>query len=143
MIREKIIVPSGIRYISDWNEFRFNKFPSKCIINKQLPGCGFTEYCINGPENIILCSPRKMLLENKKDQHEFDVYLVVNEMDKESNIDKDLSKVDKNISVDLSVNLEISTNSEIYKRLYHEIEEYCISRSINGLPCKILVTYDS
>jgi hypothetical protein len=84
-----------------------------------------------------------MLLENKKDQHEFDVYLVVNEMDKESNIDKDLSKVDKNISVDLSVNLEISTNSEIYKRLYHEIEEYCISRSINGLPCKILVTYDS
>ena len=143
MIREKIIVPSGIRYISDWNEFRFNKFPSKCIINKQLPGCGFTKYCINGPENIILCSPRKMLLENKKDQHEFDVYLVVNEMDKESNIDKDLSKVDKNISVDLSVNLEISTNSEIYKRLYHEIEEYCISRSINGLPCKILVTYDS
>ena len=143
MIREKIIVPSGIRYISDWNEFRFNKFPSKCIINKQLPGCGFTEYCINGPENIILCSPRKMLLENKKDQHPDDVYLVVNEMDKESNIDKDLSKVDKNISVDLSVNLEISTNSEIYKRLYHEIEEYCISRSINGLPCKILVTYDS
>jgi hypothetical protein len=143
MIREKIIVPSGIRYISDWNEFRFNKFPSKCIINKQLPGCGFTEYCIRSNENIILCSPRKMLLENKKDQHEFDVYLVVNEMDKESNIDKDLSKVDKNISVDLSVNLEISTNSEIYKRLYHEIEEYCISRSINGLPCKILVTYDS
>ena len=143
MQKEKIIVPSGIRYISDWNEFRFNKFPSKCIINKQLPGCGFTEYCINGPENIILCSPRKMLLENKKDQHPDDVYLVVNEMDKESNIDKDLSKVDKNISVDLSVNLEISTNSEIYKRLYHEIEEYCISRSINGLPCKILVTYDS
>ena len=143
MIREKIIVPSGIRYISDWNEFRFNKFPSKCIINKQLPGCGFTEYCIRSNENIILCSPRKMLLKNKKDQHEFDVYLVVNEMDKESNIDKDLSKVDKNISVDLSVNLEISTNSEIYKRLYHEIEEYCISRSINGLPCKILVTYDS
>ena len=44
MIREKIIVPSGIRYISDWNEFNFNKFPGKCIINKQLPGCGFTEY---------------------------------------------------------------------------------------------------
>ncbi len=145
MIRKKIVVPSGIRYISDWSEFNFNKFPGKCIINKQLPGCGFTEYCIRGPENIILCSPRKMLLKNKKDQHEFDVYLVVNEMDKESNIDKDLSKIDKNISIDLnlSVNLEISTNSEIYKRLYHEIEEYCISRSINGLPCKILVTYDS
>ena len=143
MIKKKIIVPSGIRYISDWSEFNFNKFPGKCIINKQLPGCGFTEYCIRSNENVILCSPRKMLLKNKKDQHEFDVYLVVNEMDKESNIDKDLSKVDKNISIDLSINQELSSNSEIYKRLYREIEEYCMSRSINGLPCKILVTYDS
>ena len=143
MIKQKIVVPRGIRYISDWSEFNFNKFPSKCIINKQLPGCGFTEYCIRSNENVILCSPRKMLLKNKKDQHEFDVYLVVNEMDKESNIDKDLSKVDKNISIDLSINQELSSNSEIYKRLYREIDEYCISRSINGLPCKILVTYDS
>jgi hypothetical protein len=143
MIKEKITVPSGIRYISEWNEFRFNKFPSKCIINKQLPGCGFTEYCLRGPENVILCSPRKMLLENKKDQHEFEVYLVVNEMDKESNIDKDLSKIDKNIVIDNSVKEELSSNSEIYNRLYHEIEEYCMFRSINGLPCKILVTYDS
>ena len=43
----------------------------------------------------------------------------------------------------MSINPEISSNSEIYKRLYKEIEEYCMSRSINGLPCKILVTYDS
>ena len=143
MIREKIIVPSGIRYISDWNEFNFNKFPGKCIINKQLPGCGFTEYCIRSNENIILCSPRKMLLKNKKNQHKFDIYLVVNEMDKESNIDKDLSKVDKTTIVNEQFKETINNNSEIYKRLYHEIEEYCISRSINGLPCKILVTYDS
>jgi hypothetical protein len=141
MYREKVIVPRGIRFISEWNEFNFNKFPSKCIINKQLPGCGFTEYCIRSNENIILCSPRKMLLKNKKNQHKFDIYLVVNEMDKESNIDKDLSKVDKNnVSED---NIETTKNSEIYKRLYREIEEYCMSRSINGLPCKILVTYDS
>lgn len=144
MIRKKIVVPSGIRYISDWSEFNFNKFPGKCIINKQLPGCGFTEYCIRGPENIILCSPRKMLLKNKKDQHEFDVYLVVNEMDKESNIDKDLSKVDKNTNLDAELDEKfMDNNSEIYKRLYREIDEYCTSRSINGLPCKILVTYDS
>ena len=143
MIRETVIVPSGIRYISDWNEFNFNKFPGKCIINKQLPGCGFTEYCIRSNENIILCSPRKMLLKNKKNQHKFDIYLVVNEMDKESNIDKDLSKVDKTTIVNEQFKETIDNNSEIYKRLYHEIEEYCISRSINGLPCKILVTYDS
>ena len=146
MIKKKIIVPSGIRFISDWSEFNFNNFPSKCIINKQLPGCGFTEYCIRSNENVILCSPRKMLLKNKKDQHEFDVYLVVNEMDKESNIDKDLSKSDKTLSLsDNNTKLGniILDNSEIYKRLYGEIEEYCMSRSINGLPCKILVTYDS
>ena len=145
MEKFNIIVPRGIRYIGEWSEFNFNKFPGKCIINKQLPGCGFTEYCIRGPENVILCSPRKMLLKNKKDQHEFDVYLVVNEMDKESNIDKDLSKVDKNTNLDAE-ELDkkfMDNNSEIYKRLYREIEEYCISRSINGLPCKILVTYDS
>lgn len=145
MEKFNIIVPRGIRYIGEWEDFRFNNFPAKCIINKQLPGCGFTEYCLRGPENIILCSPRKMLLKNKKDQHKFDVYLVVNEMDKESNIDKDLSKVDKNTNLDAE-ELDkkfMDNNSEIYKRLYREIEEYCISRSINGLPCKILVTYDS
>ena len=61
MIKDKIIVPRGIRYISEWKDFNFSRFPDKCIINKQLPGCGFTEYCINGSENVILCSPRKML----------------------------------------------------------------------------------
>ena len=103
MQKEKIIVPSGIRYISEWNEFRFNKFPSKCIINKQLPGCGFTEYCINGPENVILCSPRKMLLKNKKDQHPNDVYLVINEMESDTNIDKDISKITVNRSSEKSL----------------------------------------
>ena len=52
MQKEKIKVPSGIRYISEWNEFNFSKFPGKCIINKQLPGCGFTEYCIRSNENV-------------------------------------------------------------------------------------------
>ena len=56
MIKDKIIVPRGIRYISEWKDFNFSRFPDKCIINKQLPGCGFTEYCINGSENVILCS---------------------------------------------------------------------------------------
>ena len=142
MYREKVIVPRGIRFISEWGEFNFSKFPGKCIINKQLPGCGFTEYCIRSGENIILCSPRKMLLKNKWSQHKNEVYLVVNEMDKDSNIDKDLSKIDKSVVIDNLVKEEISTNSEIYKRLYHEIEEYCMNRPY-GLGKKILVTYDS
>ena len=38
MLKEKITVPRGVRYISEWGDFRFNNFPVKCIINKQLPG---------------------------------------------------------------------------------------------------------
>ena len=142
MTKDKIIVPRGIRYIGEWKDFCFSNFLSKCIINKQLPGCGFTEYCINGPENVILCSPRKMLLENKKDQHPDDVYLVVNEMEKESEVDKDLSKEPKSVNIDEEGD-EKKDNSEIYERLYREIDTYTYQRYLNNQPAKILVTYDS
>ena len=140
MIKDKIIVPRGIRYISEWKDFNFSRFPDKCIINKQLPGCGFTEYCINGSENVILCSPRKMLLKNKWNQHKNDVYLVVNEMDKEIEIDKDISKPIKNLK---EIEEEKKDNSEVYERLYHEIDTYTYQRYLQGKPAKILVTYDS
>ena len=140
MNREKIIVPRGIRYIGEWKDFCFSKFPVKCIINKQLPGCGFTEYCLRGPENVILCSPRKMLLKNKKDQHKDSVYLVVNEMEIEAEVDKDISKPIKNPKEDEP---EKKDNSEIYERLYREIDTYTYQRYLNNQPAKILVTYDS
>ena len=143
MDRQKIVVPRGIRYISEWEDFRFNNFPSKCIINKQLPGCGFTEYCIGGPENVILCSPRKMLLENKKDQHEEDIYLVVNEMEKEVEVDKDLTKEPKNVKLEEDEDNDKKDNSEIYQRLYNEISDYTYKRYLEDKPAKILVTYDS
>ena len=144
MDRQKIIVPRGIRYISEWKDFCFNRFPGKCIINKQLPGCGFTEYCLRGPENVILCSPRKMLLENKKDQHEGDVYLVVNEMEKETEVDKDLTKDPRNVKIeDEEEGSDRKDNSEIYERIYNEISEYTYKRYLENKPAKILVTYDS
>ena len=142
MDKQKIVVPRGIRYIGEWRDFLFFKFPSKCIINKQLPGCGFTEYCIRGPENIILCSPRKMLLKNKKDQHIDDVYLVVNEMEKEVEVDKDLTKEPKNVKLE-DVDIKKKDNSEIYQRLYNEISDYTYKRYLENKPAKILVTYDS
>ena len=141
MDRQKIVVPKGIKYIGEWEDFRFNNFPAKCIINKQLPGCGFTEYCLRGPENIILCSPRKMLLKNKKDQHIDDVYLVVNEMEIESEVDKDISKPIKNPKED--EDNDKKDNSEIYQRLYNEISDYTYKRYLEDKPAKILVTYDS
>ena len=142
MDRQKIVVPRGIRYIGEWRDFCFSNFSSKCIINKQLPGCGFTEYCIRGPENIILCSPRKMLLKNKKDQHIDDVYLVVNEMEKEVEVDKDLTKEPKNVKLE-DIDIKKKDNSEIYQRLYNEISDYTYKRYLENKPAKILVTYDS
>ena len=66
MIKNKIIVPKGIRYINEWKEF---SLPNEvCIIDKQITGCGFTEYCLTNQDNVILCSPRKILLENKAEQ---------------------------------------------------------------------------
>ena len=140
-----IVVPKGIRYISEMDSlFRFYKLPVKCIINKQLPGCGFTEYCINGPENVILCSPRKMLLKNKKDQHEFEVYLVVNELEKEIEVDKDLSKLDKSRSfMEKLKECTGEDKNDIYNRLMREIKDYINFRKSYGKPYKILVTYDS
>ena len=142
MNRQKIEVPEGIRFLSDWEDFRLSNFPNKCIINKQIPGCGFTEYCIRSSENIILCSPRKLLLKNKFDQHKNEVYLVVNEMDKDPGVDKDLSKEVKE-SFKKIVEKNTKDTKEIYKKLYSEIEEYKIKCFLQNRPMKILVTYDS
>ena len=145
-----IEVPQGIRFLSDWDWFNFSKFPNKCIINKQIPGCGFTEYCIRSNENIILCSPRKMLLKNKWDQHKDEVYLVINEFDKDPGIDKDISKDQKNFEIidnkknDIDVELENNKKKEIFSRLYNELDQYrgyCVTMGFK--PMKILVTYDS
>ena len=138
------VVPRGIRFISELGtDFRFYKFPVKCIINKQLPGCGFTEYCLRGPENVILCSPRKMLLKNKKDQHGREVYLVVNELEKELTVDKDLSKVDKSQAFIDTLKEMVHGKDTVYNRLMNEIKDYLGERRYLGKPAKILVTYDS
>ena len=138
------VVPRGIRFISELGtDFRFYKFPVKCIINKQLPGCGFTEYCLRGPENVILCSPRKMLLKNKKDQHGREVYLVVNELEKEVAVDKDLSKVDKSQAFMNILKEMVHGKDTVYNRLMSDIKDYLGERKYLGKPAKILVTYDS
>ena len=54
----KINVPKGIRYISEWKDYSLSDFNFPHILNKRIPGCGFTEYCITSNLNVILCSPR-------------------------------------------------------------------------------------
>ena len=65
--KESIIIPKGIRYVGELGTngkviYRLSDYPYPHILNKVLTGCGFTEYCIRNNMNIILCSPRKMLL---------------------------------------------------------------------------------
>lgn len=142
---EKIVlnVPRGVRYLSDWEGFNLPVNPT--IINKQITGCGFTEWCIKSNINLILCSPRVVLLENKEEQHPGEVYYAKNELDVELDVGKDLStnkpklpKEDKSL-----------TQQELYQ-IKESIQRFKDNICINyfnciqlSKPCKILVTYDS
>ena len=56
MNKERIVVPKGIEFLSQWSEFSLPNEP--CILNKQITGCGFTQWALTCPANVILCSPR-------------------------------------------------------------------------------------
>ena len=96
MIYKEISVPSGIRYVSDWSDFTFPD--QSCIIDKTICGCGFTEWCLNNDIPVILCSPRKVLLENKSEQHnklgsnKRPVYYFRNEREKSLEFDSNVNK---------------------------------------------------
>ena len=157
-------VPAGIRYLSDQGWFKFSSFRSPCIINKEIPGCGLTEYSLTGPEYVILCSPRKLLLQNKKDQHGDDVFLVKNELERDICVDIDISKNLPNKRNIISNNDNLSTRNnmtdeekarsvEVFNKIYGEFMEYkkqidfkSLFREGRGekpVPYKIMVTYDS
>ena len=143
-------VPKGIQYLSNWEDFSLKNFPNHSILHKQLPGCGFTEFALTCPEPVVLCSPRKMLMQNKKDQHGDDVYLVVNEFEIDTDIDEDVSKPispkslenkDKYFMEILQKQTEGIQN--LYTHLYQEISQYMKRMNQQGKPVKIIVTYDS
>lgn len=141
MIKTEIVVPKGIRYLSDWEDFSLPEYPS--ILDKQLPGCGFTEWCIRNNMNIILVSPRKILLENKHEQHPNETYLVVNSYDKDAGVDKDLLTVSKNSSlIDEDKYLESLARNNAFD-IKHGISNYVQHCVFCNIPSKILVTYDS
>ena len=148
---EPIQVPQGIRYLGNWNEFRFDKFPERCILDKELPGCGFTQYCLLGDEDVILASPRIMLINNKADQIGKDVFLVVNEMDKDPGVDKDLNKVTRDLSkkktdaeLEEEQKLIREKNSKAYEKIKKDFTHYLYETvCLQNKPIKILVTYDS
>lgn len=135
-------VPHGIRYMSQWSDFKIPDIPH--IMNKQIPGCGFTEYCITNNEDVILCSPRKILLQNKFEQHKEDVYLVVNEFDQDPGTDRDLTMIGKTRMPNEPEAVDDSAEREtFFKKLTYEVSDYIDRRRADGKPVKILVTYDS
>lgn len=163
---QEIIVPAGIRYISDWSEmsdgYNLANFPFPHILDKKIPGCGFTEYCLRNELDIILCAPRLALLENKLAQHQEDVFYFKNDFESDLNVDKDLSGNDKlkNSSSSSGTDVDEETESEIialqekdpnYTRAKAEwlikktaeLEGYTLNRQLTRRPVKILVTYDS
>ena len=148
---EKIIikVPGQYRYMGEWNEFidLFPRFPH--IMDKQVPGCGFTEWCLTNPDNVILCSPRNMLILNKWEQHPDDVFRVHNDKyDIDPGVDRDLNN-------DAKEKGEVETFIQTLERLSKEEKESFTSQLFRDLdnyfkrmdsckkPYKILVTYDS
>ena len=139
MKKEILVVPRGIRYISDWRNYRILDFPH--IVNKQLTGCGFTEYCLTNSTDTIICSPRRILLENKFEQHTGDVFYFRNLLDMYvNNFDQDIHspKVINN-TTDNSENITLLSFKDLMSSLLNYIE----SRRQQHLPIKILVTYDS
>lgn len=154
MNKTVINVPAGIRYISEWNGFKLPEYPH--IIDKKIPGCGFTEWVLTNNIDSILACPRKMLLENKYEQHTNDVFLVTNDYEQTLRIDKNLVYVNKKQSMPSFLTQQpkqIITQQqpivdEVAKKKYYnnlsiEIMNYVNFRRSNGLPVKILVTYDS
>lgn len=111
-----IKVPKGIQFISEWKEYQIPK--GHCIVDKGVTGCGYTEFCLTNDKNVILCSPRKLLLENKRDQHKTDPGIMYLENDIDG--------------------FESFNN---YKNKVIDHYKNCIGPF--NVPCKILVTYDS
>ena len=142
-------VPAGYRYVSDIPGFKLHDFPH--ILNKQIPGCGFTEYCIRNEENVILCSPRKILLQNKYEQHKDEVFLVVNEFEGDPKTDKDLTKVDRPRYNNYENKEKIKKEKEelekakvnFFQELTKKLTGYVNKCLFDEKPVKILVTYDS
>ena len=144
MLKETLIVPRGIYYLSDWEAFSLPITPA--IINKQITGCGFTEWCIRNDINLVLCSPRKILLENKTEQHPGEVLYVRNELEIPTMVDEDLNKAfnkSSDIKVKVLTEEQVEQAQRTISRMKKDVQDYYYNTTGSGRPCKILVTYDS
>ena len=70
-----------------------------------------------------LDSPRKILLENKEEQHKDQVFYFRNELDSELDTDKDLTKTDKTEEELFSILAEEEKKS-VYQKLKEGVTKY-------------------
>lgn len=158
MNKERIVVPKGIEFLSQWSEFSLPNEP--CILNKQITGCGFTQWALTCPANVILCSPRRILLENKEqwfkelepqNKKYLDLYYARNDYDQVVDIDQDLSKKKPAKSPEQKQKIADEQAERRKKELeflatYEQhLRNFLARCSTPGQEkyCKILVTYDS
>ena len=141
MEKSTIVVPKGIRYINQWDGFSLPNHP--CIINKTITGCGFTEYCLTNSDNVILCSPRKILLENKAEQHEGEILYAKSGLDTFVNFEKDLTTNTKKPEKEEKQTVSEEEIKDIITTFKDSIKQYYQECTIKRKPCKIIVTYDS
>jgi len=159
MNKTTIVVPKDVRFIGTWPGYDLGNYPFPHILDKVLTGCGFTEYCLTNYQNLILCSPRRLLLENKRDQHLEDVFYAKNDTYETISYDKSLNE-------DLSAGRRFYGQGALSAYLAEKKEremaaekariaaervmafkktvvDYFFQCRVKGKPCKILVTYDS
>ncbi len=142
-----IIVPEGIRYIGNWKEYNLNLFQFPHILDKKIPGCGYTEYCLTCDIPVILCSPRLMLLQNKYDQHKGELFYYRNEYIRDLFVDKDITKDSKyypkkELTKEEKEELDKKIKESIAK-LNMDLDNYLHDCQFNYKVPKIIVTYDS
>ena len=143
MKKFEIEVPKEIRYISEWLDFPLQQLSTgHCIVNKTITGCGYTHYSLTNNQPIILCSPRKFLLENKYEQlkNNYSIHLVINSGEKSLDVDGEdnSSSVKKGI-----LDNPLKEDYSVIQSLKDEIRNYIFQCQLNVIPPKILVTYDS
>lgn len=129
-------VPAGIQYMSDWEDYDFPG--GHCIVDKGVTGCGYTELCLRNDLPVILCSPRKLLLQNKSEQHMEDgnwnvLYL--------ENKNEDDDKLKVNFGV---INSGLDLEKKWTQEIYHHLQKCQGANEDHEVRApKFLVTYDS
>lgn len=148
---QPIKVPKGIRYLSDWPNNPLNYIftrpegsSEKFILDKKMPGCGLTHWCLTNEYPVILCSPRKILLQNKAEQLGKRVYLVTMEEVEDLGVDEVVDLNKRNFSSKKSGSGEnAKISGDTFLRIQRELTDYLNQCwALNEAP-KVLITYDS